>query len=137
MHAPRLTAITAVVLLAGQARSAEVKVLTAGTFKTVVQAVAPAFEQRTRHTPAIANDVAGAPKQFVLRGDVFDAIIVPPRLMIASRRRASSRLPQGGPLHERKLAWWSARTRRGRTSVPLTRCAGHFWRRSQLRHVLP
>jgi molybdate transport system substrate-binding protein len=81
MRTPLFTAFMTLSLLAGQAHSAEVQVLTAGAFKQVVLAVAPAFQQRTGDTLVIDNDTAGALEQRILRGTPFDVSILPPRVV--------------------------------------------------------
>lgn len=83
MHTPLFTALMAMALLVGQARAAEVRVLTAGAFKQAVLAVAPAFEQRTGDRLVIDNDTAGALEQRILKGEPFDVAIVPPRVIDA------------------------------------------------------
>jgi molybdate transport system substrate-binding protein len=65
----------------GQARATEVTVLTAGAFKQVVLTVAPLFEQRTGDRLIIDNDTAGALEQRILRGEAFDATVLPPRVI--------------------------------------------------------
>lgn len=42
------------------ALSADIKVLTAGAYKPIALALAPAFEQQTGHKLVVANDTAGA-----------------------------------------------------------------------------
>src|SRR3954469_3231170 len=60
------------------ATAAELKVLTAGAFKPVVVALAPAFEQRTGHRLAIDNDTAGALARRIAGGERFDLVILTP-----------------------------------------------------------
>lgn len=60
------------------AQAAEVKVLTAGAYKPVVVALAPAFEQRTGHTLVIDNDTAGALVKRITGGEAFDVVVLPP-----------------------------------------------------------
>lgn len=68
----------AAVLSAGAAQGAELKVLTAGAFKPVVTALAPAFEQRTGHKLVIDNDTAGALVKRISGGEVFDLVVLTP-----------------------------------------------------------
>ena len=60
------------------AAAAEVKVLTAGAFKSIVVALQPAFAQRTGHTLAIENGTAGELAARIAGGDSFDVVIAPP-----------------------------------------------------------
>ena len=54
------------------------KVLTTGAFKQVVQALAPAFEQRTGHQVQISNDTAGALVKRIEQGESFDVVVLTP-----------------------------------------------------------
>lgn len=60
------------------ATAAELKVLTAGAFKPVLQALQPEFEQRTGHRLQIENDTAGALLQRILNGERFDLVVLTP-----------------------------------------------------------
>ncbi|MEP6720383.1 MAG: substrate-binding domain-containing protein [Variovorax sp.] len=60
------------------AGAAELKVLTAGAFKPVVTALAPAFEQRTGHKLVVDNDTAGALAKRIAGGEAFDVVILTP-----------------------------------------------------------
>lgn len=64
--------------LCGSASAADLKVLTAGAFKPVVVALAPAFEQRTRHRLVIDNDTAGALQRRIGNGEAFDVVVLTP-----------------------------------------------------------
>lgn len=63
--------------VACSATAAEIKVLTAGAFKPVVAALAPAFEQQTGHKLVIDNDTAGALARRIGGGEAFDIVVVP------------------------------------------------------------
>ena len=65
-------------LLASVAHADTIKVLTAGAFKQVVVAMAPAFEARTGHKLDIQNDTAGALVKRVSAGEKFDVLILTP-----------------------------------------------------------
>ena len=69
--------------LATLAQAAEVKVLTAGAFKSVVLALAPGFEQRTGHTLVIDNDTAGALQKRIAGGEPFDLVVLTPAALEA------------------------------------------------------
>jgi len=60
------------------AQAAEIKVLSAGAYKPVVVALAPAFEKRTGHTLVIDNDTAGALVKRIGGGEAFDLVVLPP-----------------------------------------------------------
>ena len=62
-------------------RAQTVRVLTAGAFKPVVVAVAPAFEASTGVRIVVDNDTAGALVKRVQEGESFDVLIVPPSAM--------------------------------------------------------
>jgi molybdate transport system substrate-binding protein len=63
------------------ASGAEIKVLTAGAFKSIVVALAPDFEQQTGHKVSIENATAGELAKRIERGDTFDLVIAPPALI--------------------------------------------------------
>lgn len=69
------------VLAAPAAFAAEIKVLTAGAFKPVVAALAPAYEQRTGHTVVIVNDTVGALLRRIAAGEAFDVAVLTPEAM--------------------------------------------------------
>ena len=60
------------------ATAGEVKVLTAGAFKPVVVALAPAFEKQTGHTLVVDNDTAGALSRRIAGGEAFDLVVLTP-----------------------------------------------------------
>lgn len=68
----------ALLALCSSASAAELKVLTAGAFKPVVTALAPAFEQRTGHRLVIDNDTAGALQRRIANGEAFDVVVLTP-----------------------------------------------------------
>ncbi|MGD0432333.1 MAG: substrate-binding domain-containing protein [Acetobacteraceae bacterium] len=80
---PCRTACTVVVALAAflnaasHAHAADVTVVTAGAFKPVLLALAPAYEARTHTTLAISNDTAGGVAARVQRGEAIDLVILP------------------------------------------------------------
>jgi len=75
----RWAALVAAVLLASPARAAEIRVLTAGAFRSVLEAVVPGFEQRTGHHVVIETDTAGGVAHRIERGQAFDlAVVTPP-----------------------------------------------------------
>jgi len=66
------------ILTVPAAGAAEVRVLTAGAFKPVVAALAPAFTARTGHTVVIVNDTAGALVRRIAGGEAFDLVVLTP-----------------------------------------------------------
>jgi molybdate transport system substrate-binding protein len=68
-------------LSASSASAAEIKVLTAGAFKSIVTALAPDFEHQTGHKISIENGTAGELAKRIENGDAFDVIIAPPGLV--------------------------------------------------------
>ena len=73
-----LLALALACAFAAQATAAELKVLTAGAFKSVLLAVQPAFEQRTGHRLRIENDTAGALQKRIAAGEAFDVVFSSP-----------------------------------------------------------
>ena len=68
----------AVAGLSNSAEAAEIKVLTAGAFKTVLLALTPGFEQRSGHKLVIDNDTAGALQKRIAGGEAFDLVVLTP-----------------------------------------------------------
>ena len=60
------------------AGAAEIKVLTAGAFKPVVQELIPAFEKATGHKVQVDNDTAGALVRRIEGGEAFDVLVLTP-----------------------------------------------------------
>lgn len=63
------------------ASAADLKLLTAGAFKSVAQELVPEFEKKTGHKVTIENDTAGALARRVAAGEYFDVVVLPPGLM--------------------------------------------------------
>jgi len=82
-----------VLSLAAGAAAADVKVLTAGAFKPVLMALAPAFEQRSGHRLVIDNDTAGALSKRILGGEAFDLVLLTP----AALKTLSAQVAPGAP----------------------------------------
>lgn len=80
-HAVRLLLPLASLALPFAATADTLKVLTAGAFKQVVVAMAPAFEAKTGHRLDIQNDTAGALAKRVDGGEAFDVIAVTPAVI--------------------------------------------------------
>jgi molybdate transport system substrate-binding protein len=65
----------------GGASAADLKLLTAGAFKSVAQELVPEFEKKTGHKVTIENDTAGALARRVAAGEYFDVVVMPPGAM--------------------------------------------------------
>jgi len=66
------------VVSAPPADAAEIKVLSAGAYKSVVVAIQPEFEKQTGHKLIIDNDTVGGLAKRIEDGEVFDVVIVSP-----------------------------------------------------------
>ncbi|HEY6716028.1 MAG TPA: substrate-binding domain-containing protein, partial [Reyranella sp.] len=60
------------------ASAADLKLLTAGAFKSVALEIIPEFEKRTGHKVTIDNDTAGGLSKRVAAGEYFDVVVMPP-----------------------------------------------------------
>ena len=95
----RASFCTALILCASAATAvaADIKVLTAGAYKPIVQAMALDFEQKTGHKLVVANDTAGALERRIGQGEAFDLVVLPPagleRLAKAGRVVADTQAP--------------------------------------------
>lgn len=70
-------------LLSAPARAAEIQVLTAGAYRAVLVALAPAFERDTGHRLAIRNETAGGVQQKIRANEPADLVVVPPATLQA------------------------------------------------------
>jgi molybdate transport system substrate-binding protein len=69
-------------LIGAQAASAaEIKILTAGAFKSVVAAMLPDIEQETGRKVSVENGTAGALAKRIEGGEAFDVVIAPPAVI--------------------------------------------------------
>lgn len=87
-----LTGATALLCSVIPGEAAEVRVLTAGAMKAVVQAMTPDFEQRTGHKITLDNDTAGGLAKRIGGGEAFDVAVITPRVvddMIAAGKIAA------------------------------------------------
>ncbi len=69
---------SALLACAVTADAAEIKVLTAGAFKPVVQAVVPEFEKQTGHRVIVENDTVGGLARRIKGDEAFDVAILSP-----------------------------------------------------------
>jgi len=63
------------------ASAADLKLLTAGAFKSVALELVPEFEKKTGHKVTVENDTAGALARRVGGGEYFDVVVMPPAAM--------------------------------------------------------
>ena len=90
-----LIALLAVIGM-GPASAADLKLLTAGAFKSVAQELVADFEKKTGHKVTIENDTAGAVARRVRAGEYVDVVVIPPGAMgplLGSRLVESSAKP--------------------------------------------
>jgi len=79
--AGRLAAAGLMLTGLGEARAADVRVLTAGAMEPVVLEMVPAFEKLTGHKVLVANDTAGRLKTRIGGGEVVDVAIITSRIV--------------------------------------------------------
>jgi molybdate transport system substrate-binding protein len=75
--------VIALLTLAGlaPAAAADLKLLTAGAFKSVAQELVADFEKKTGHKVTIQNDTAGGVARRVREGEYVDVVVMPPGAM--------------------------------------------------------
>lgn len=75
--------VIALLTMAGQApaAAADLKLLTAGAFKSVAQELVADFEKKTGHKVTIQNDTAGGVARRVREGEYVDVVVMPPGAM--------------------------------------------------------
>lgn len=80
----RLTALIAATLLCAMpAQAAEIRILTTGAPKTVVQTVAQAYASANGHTLKLEQDTAGGVKKRIEAGEAADLIVATPEVLDA------------------------------------------------------
>ena len=123
----------------GSAAAADLKLLTAGAFKSVAQELVPEFEKKTGHKVTIENDTAGALARRVAAGEYFDVVVMPPGAMapllgsklVESSAKALARvgigvsIKQGAPVPDISTVDASSRacSRRAPSPIPIRRRA--------------
>jgi molybdate transport system substrate-binding protein len=73
-----IACLASLMIAAGAASAAEIRVLTAGAFKPVVTAVVADFEKQTGHKVSVDNDTAGALVRRINGGEAFDLVVLTP-----------------------------------------------------------
>jgi len=76
-----LIGLLSMAVLSGPAAAAEIKVLTAGAMRGVVDALVPEFEKRTGHRVSVDNATAGVLAKRIDGGEAFDVAIVTPKVV--------------------------------------------------------
>jgi molybdate transport system substrate-binding protein len=76
-------ALVALLLVAGPAAAAEVRVLTAGAMKTMVTELSERFGKETGHTVVITADTGGGLRKRVEGGEKADVLVAPDAVMDA------------------------------------------------------
>ena len=93
-HMCRIAMTAAALSLAGlpQAGAVEIKVLTAGAYRQVVDALVPDFEKQTGHKVTVDNGTTGQLKKRIEGGEAFDVLVITPAVvdeMIAGGKLAA------------------------------------------------
>jgi molybdate transport system substrate-binding protein len=65
----------------GSAAAADLKLLTAGAYKTVALELIPEFEKRTGYKVTVENATAGALQKRIADGEYFDVVVLPPLVL--------------------------------------------------------
>ncbi|NVO16203.1 MAG: substrate-binding domain-containing protein [Rhodoplanes sp.] len=73
-----LGALLAATVAGAPAHAADIKVLTTGAYKSVVQEMVAPFEKATGHKVEVVNDTAGAVVKRVAGGETFDVLVLTP-----------------------------------------------------------
>jgi molybdate transport system substrate-binding protein len=77
----RVLLVLLVALAAGSASAADLKLLTAGAYKSSAIEIVAEFEKKTGHKVTIDNGTAGALQKRVAGGEYFDVLVIPPVAM--------------------------------------------------------
>lgn len=65
----------------GSAAAADLKLLTAGAYKSVALELIPEFEKRTGHKVTVENATAGQLQKRIADGEYFDVVVLPPLVL--------------------------------------------------------
>lgn len=77
--------------------AAEIRVLSAGAFKPVLEALVPAYEKRTGNAVVVVNDTVGALVRRIEAGEAFDVAVLTPEA-VARLGKAGKVVPGAVPL---------------------------------------
>ncbi len=117
-------------LAAGSASAADLKLLTAGAYKSSAIEIVAEFEKKTGHKVTIDTGTAGALQKRVAGGEYFDVVVIPPIAMaplLAHPRRREQR--QGAGPRRRRHGDQAGRARCP-TSPRSTASRRRCWRRA-------
>ena len=131
-HIPRLLAFLAVILAAGAATAADIKVMISAGFFNVYADLGPAFEKLTGHKlittrgPSVGNSPEAIPTRLT-RGEGADVVIMDGdwrRSSWTQRGVTPPRQPHAAS-RSRSSAWWFERVSPSPTSARSRRCERH------------
>lgn len=74
-----LAGVMGAALCTTAAGATELKLLTAGAFKSTVMALVPQFEKTSGNTVSVANDTVGALMKRIAAGESFDVVVMTPQ----------------------------------------------------------
>jgi molybdate transport system substrate-binding protein len=82
-HMSRIFVITAVIALVDPSRASasEIKILTAGAFRQVVDALVPGFERQTGNHVTVDNGTTGQLTKRIDGGETFDILVITPAVI--------------------------------------------------------
>lgn len=98
----RTLAAAGLLLAATGASAAEITVLTAGAFKSVVMAVVPDFERQSGDKVTVANDTAGALAKRIAEDEAFDVVILTPAAI--EQLVQNGKVASGSPMRLARVA---------------------------------
>jgi molybdate transport system substrate-binding protein len=75
------TALLMIAALAQPAAAADIKVLTAGAMRSVLDALRPQFEKETGHKVSLDNATAGTLAKRIEDGEAFDVAVITPKVI--------------------------------------------------------
>jgi molybdate transport system substrate-binding protein len=78
---PRTLIAALMLACTGWAAAADIRVLTAGAYKPVVEALKADFERQTGHRLTVQNDTAGAIQRRIGGGEGFDVVVATPAVL--------------------------------------------------------
>ena len=97
--------VISLALLSAPALAAEIKVLTAGRMRGVVDALVPGFEKQTGHKVSVDNATAGVLAERIEGGEAFDVAIITPKVLadLAQKGKIAAALASTSP---RSVSAW-------------------------------
>ena len=79
-----LAALLTLAASVGSGLAADLKILSAGAYKSAAQAIAADFEKKTGNHVTIETDTAGGLGKRIAAGEYFDIVVMPPLSAAAS-----------------------------------------------------